>query len=99
MADELRELRGEFFTLNVEDTSEDLQVVLLARGENKRDLVAVGTVETDVVIAVTVGRSVGHDLCKVAVDLVLRLAVTAVGVRGVDDTVALGTTAVGSSRR
>jgi len=99
LVDEIRDLLGVFGTLNVEETSEDLQVVLLARGENKRDLVAVGTVETDEVVAVTVGRSVGHDLCEIAVDLVLRLAVTAVGVRRVDNTVALRTTAVGGSRR
>lgn len=92
----LREGRG---LPDVVNTSEDLQVVLLTDVEDSRDLVAVGTVDTDEVIGVAVVLSVGHDLGEVAVDIVLRLAVTAVGVRRVDDTIALGTATVGCGGR
>ncbi|KAG9527085.1 cell wall glucanase, partial [Aureobasidium melanogenum] len=80
------------------NTNEHLQVVLLTSGVDSGDLVAVDAVSTNEVVAVAVALSVGHDLGEVAADLVLRLAVTAVGVRGVDDTIALRTAAVGGSR-
>lgn len=85
--------------VNVEDTSEDLQVVLLASAEDGGDLVAVNTVGADEGPLIAIALGEGVDGSEVAVDLILGLAATVIGVRRVDNAVSRGTLAAGRRGR
>lgn len=94
------QVRGEgLIGIDVVDTCEDLQVVLLASAEDGGDLVAVNTVGADEGPLIAIALGEGLDGSEVAVDLILGLAATVIGVRRVDNTVSRGTLAAGRRGR